>query len=55
MDLIKSSTDAVKAFTVDLAPYREQLLSCISSKYEVEMVQVLDMSANFDKCVKMSY
>uniref|UniRef100_A0A8W7P7L8 Uncharacterized protein n=1 Tax=Anopheles coluzzii TaxID=1518534 RepID=A0A8W7P7L8_ANOCL len=49
VDLIKASTDAVKAFTVDLAPYREQLLSCISSKYEVEMVQVLDMSANFDK------
>uniref|UniRef100_A0A182U2X0 Protein TsetseEP domain-containing protein n=1 Tax=Anopheles melas TaxID=34690 RepID=A0A182U2X0_9DIPT len=55
VDLMNASTDAVKAFTVDLAPYREQLLSCLSSKYEVEMVQVLDMSANFDKCVKMSY
>uniref|UniRef100_A0A182KAH8 Uncharacterized protein n=1 Tax=Anopheles christyi TaxID=43041 RepID=A0A182KAH8_9DIPT len=37
VELITSHTDTVKAFTVDLQPYREQLLSCLTTKYEVEM------------------
>uniref|UniRef100_A0A182WGY0 Uncharacterized protein n=1 Tax=Anopheles minimus TaxID=112268 RepID=A0A182WGY0_9DIPT len=53
MILINTNADVVKNFKIDFEPYREQLLSCMTSKLEIEMAKVLDMSLNFDKCVKI--
>ncbi|XP_053666729.1 uncharacterized protein LOC128715837 [Anopheles marshallii] len=50
--LVNTNADVVKHFTIDFEPYREQLFSCLTSRYEIVMAKVLDMSLNFDKCVK---
>ncbi|XP_050077763.1 uncharacterized protein LOC126564713 [Anopheles maculipalpis] len=54
LENINANTDAVKNFAVDFEPYRVQLFSCFTSRYEIEMAKVLDMAYNFDKCVKMT-
>uniref|UniRef100_A0A182MUS1 Protein TsetseEP domain-containing protein n=1 Tax=Anopheles culicifacies TaxID=139723 RepID=A0A182MUS1_9DIPT len=54
MRLINANIEEVKQFKIDFEPYREQLLNCQTSKYEIEMAKVLEMSLNFDECVKTS-
>uniref|UniRef100_A0A182PDE5 Protein TsetseEP domain-containing protein n=1 Tax=Anopheles epiroticus TaxID=199890 RepID=A0A182PDE5_9DIPT len=51
-DLIRANSEAVMAFTVDLEPFRVKLHSCLTSRYEVQMAKVLDMSVHFEKCIK---
>ncbi|XP_052894300.1 uncharacterized protein LOC128301729 [Anopheles moucheti] len=50
--VINTNAGLVKHFAIDFEPYREQLLSCLTSKYEIMTAKVLDMSLKFDKCVK---
>uniref|UniRef100_A0A182R9R4 Protein TsetseEP domain-containing protein n=1 Tax=Anopheles funestus TaxID=62324 RepID=A0A182R9R4_ANOFN len=52
LTVINTNVEVVQSFTIDFEPYRNQLLNCLTLKYETQMAKVLDMSLTFDKCVK---
>ncbi|XP_035914846.1 uncharacterized protein LOC118513334 [Anopheles stephensi] len=52
LGVVNAHTDVVKTYKVNFEPYRVQLFGCLTSRYEIEMAKVLDMSYKFDKCVK---
>uniref|UniRef100_A0A182QAZ1 Uncharacterized protein n=1 Tax=Anopheles farauti TaxID=69004 RepID=A0A182QAZ1_9DIPT len=54
VDLFNASTAEVRGFSTDFEPHRIRLLGCLSDRYEIVMAEVLDISYNFNQCVKLS-
>uniref|UniRef100_A0A182NEV1 Uncharacterized protein n=1 Tax=Anopheles dirus TaxID=7168 RepID=A0A182NEV1_9DIPT len=54
VDLFNASAAEVRGFSTDFEPHRIQLLGCLSDRYETVMAKVMNLSVNFNKCVKLS-